>query len=165
MMMLPRSTAVFALVASTACSPYHGHYMSGTYVGSGSYSATLAGAGTGLAGAVPLDVAIDDSVGTNTYNEPVDGNVTLNLSARCVLIANYSSLVASRGTVTSVSAGVEQHQPCTLPVDGGEAVFVVSSGEATTVGSTLDLTLGGDLSSWDGMPANGYVTFTFHGAS
>jgi hypothetical protein len=158
-------TVVFAALAIAGCSPYQGHYMSGSYVGSGSYSATVDGVGAGLSGAVPLEVDIDDSVGTNIYNEPVDGSVTMNLSAQCILNANYSSLVASRGGLSSVSAAVEQNQSCTLPVDGGDAVFVVTSGQATVVGNGLDLTLGGNLSSWDGMPTDGYVTFTFQGAS
>ena len=158
------SAGCVTVAALAGCNPYVGHYMSGDFAGSGSYAATVEGTMTGLSGAVPLDVSVDDEVGTNIYNEPVDGKVTLSLAPGCVLSAAYTSLVSEKGGgVSSVSVAMDAGQTCVLPVGSGEASFSVEQGQAQKVGATLNVTLSGSLASWESAPTTGFVSFTFDG--
>jgi hypothetical protein len=54
---------------------------------------------------------------------------------------------------------------CEVPVDGGSATFDVTSGSAISTGGTsLAVSIGGNLVSWLGAPTTGYITVTFQGA-
>ena len=123
----------------------------GTYPGQSSYAATIEGNGQGLAGAAPL-IAIDD------------GDRTMELGSGCELAFDDVMLATdSRGQGTSATAALAGAD-CQVPVDGGSATFAVTSGSATSTGGTsLAVSVGGDLSSWNGAPATGYLTVMFQG--
>ena len=54
---------------------------------------------------------------------------------------------------------------CVVPVDGGSATFNVTSGSATSTGGTsLAVSIGGELVSWLDAPSTGYITVMFQGA-
>jgi hypothetical protein len=125
----------------------------GTYPGESSYAATITGNGDGLAGAAPL-TTIDD------------GDATMQLGTGCSLAFEDVQLdTDSRGTATSATASLAGAGLCTVPVDGGTAVFEVTSGSTTSTGGTsLGVSIGGNLMSWVGSAADGYITLTFQGA-
>ncbi len=124
----------------------------GTYPGESSYAATIEGNGQGLSGAAPLTV-VDN------------GDRTMELGTTCTLsFDNVTLATDSRGQGTSATAMLAG-TGCEVPVDGGSATFDVTSGSATSTGGTsLVLSVGGNLVSWLGKPASGYVTVMFQGA-
>jgi hypothetical protein len=148
--------AIAAIVASAGCIPSEhdlaAEYFRGTYAGDSSYSATVTGSGSGLSGAAPMQAV-------------VDGVSTMTLAQDCQL--SFDSVALShtgRGDITAGTAGVTTGQTCTVPVDGGVAVFSVANGTASRNGDyELDVTMGGNLVSWLGMPTQGFVTFQFQG--
>nr|HEX4314329.1 hypothetical protein [Kofleriaceae bacterium] len=143
-----------AVCALAGCFPDQGEELfDGTYPGESSYAATITGNGDGLAGAAPI-TAVDD------------GDLTMALGSACTLsFENIQLDTDSRGTATSATAMLAGVGVCTVPVDGGTAVFEVTSGSTTSTGGTsLGVSVGGNLMSWVGSGASGYITVTFQGA-
>jgi hypothetical protein len=124
----------------------------GTYPGESSYAATITGNGDGLAGAAPLTAI-------------ADGDLTLDLGSGCMLAFDDVMLATdSRGRGTSATAMLAG-AGCSVPVDGGTATFNVTSGSSTSTGGTsLAVSIGGELTSWVGAPATGFITVMFQGA-
>ncbi len=123
----------------------------GTYPGESSYAATVEGNGDGLAGAAPLTVI-------------ADGDRTMELGSGCMLAFDDVMLATdSRGQGTSATAMLAG-AGCSVPVDGGTATFNVTSGSSTSTGGTnLAVSIGGELVSWIGTPATGFITVMFQG--
>jgi hypothetical protein len=145
---------IWISLALAGCFPDQGSELfDGTYPGESSYAATITGNGDGLAGAAPL-TAIDD------------GDATMQLGTSCSLaFEDIQTDTDSRGTATSATAMLAGAGLCTVPVDGGTAVLEVTSGSTTSTGGTsLAVSIGGNLSSWNGSAADGYITVMFQGA-
>jgi hypothetical protein len=123
----------------------------GTFPGQSAYSATVEGNGDGLAGAAPM-TAVDD------------GDISMQLGSGCMLAFDDVILATdSRGQGTSATASLAGAD-CVVPVDGGTATFDVTSGSSTSTGGTsLAVSIGGQLTSWVGTPATGYMTVMFQG--
>ena len=150
-----RTTSIsLAICALAGCFPDEGSELfDGTYPGESSYTATLTGNGDGLAGAAPL-TAVDN------------GDLSMTLGTDGCELAFEDVEVDSDGHgATGATAMLAGTGSCTVPVDGGTAILEVTSGTATSSGGTsLAVSIGGELSSWDGSAATGYVTVTFMGA-
>ncbi|HEY1546377.1 MAG TPA: hypothetical protein VGG28_01085 [Kofleriaceae bacterium] len=144
-----------SLVVLAGCYPDQAEELfNGVYPGESSYTATITGNSDGLAGAAPL-TTIDD------------GDASMQLgSDGCALVFEDIQLdTDSRGDASSATAMLDGIDTCTVPVDGGTAVLEVTSGSTTSTGGTsLAVSIGGNLSSWAGSAATGYITVTFQGA-
>ena len=161
--MCRRLLAVLGSALALGACTYEGHYTSGTYAGAATYTASLSGTPSGANAAGTLVVDVTDDVATNQYNEPVSGNVTIALGPLCTLTASYQSIQASHGDVLGVTSTINDGQTCTLSVGGVTAAFAVVNGLAVTNGRTIDVTVSGAVSTWNGTPTTGFVAFEFHG--
>ena len=145
--------AIIALLLSGCLGNDGADLFGGTYTGQSSYSATVTGNAQGFAGAAPLTV-VDD------------GDTTMAFGANCTLLFDEVKVATdSRGTATSATA-VLSAPACTVAIEGGTATFDATNGQVTsTGGSSIVVSVGGNLSAWLGAPATGYLTVMFQGTN
>ncbi len=144
--------SVLTTCALAGCIPDQAAQLfNGVYSGQSSYAATIDGTGQGLAGAAPMTAS-------------ANGDESLELGGGCILeFSDIDLATDSRGQGTSATAMLSG-SGCAVPVDGGAAMFNVTSGSATSTGGTsLMVSVGGELVSWVGAPAMGYATVMFQG--
>jgi hypothetical protein len=142
--------AIIALLLSGCVEDDGPTLFNGTYSGQSSYAATVTGNAQGFAGAAPLTV-VDD------------GDETMALGTSCTLLFdNVRVATDSRGTATSATAALSG-QACTIGVEGGTATFVASGSATSTGGTSLVVSVGGNVTTWIGAPASGDLTVMFQG--